>query len=71
MSYIFRDVTLGDMDVNCTGSNNCYIPSSSYGVLSTSDCAYDPAYASTSGWDFATGLGTVDATKYVNTYSKY
>jgi subtilase family serine protease len=71
VSYIFHDVTLGDMDVNCTGSNNCYIPSGSYGVLSTSDCAYDPAYASTSGWDFATGLGTVDATKYVNTYSKY
>jgi hypothetical protein len=32
---IFHDVTLGDMDVNCTGTNNCYIPSSTIGVLNT------------------------------------
>ncbi|HEX8817114.1 MAG TPA: protease pro-enzyme activation domain-containing protein, partial [Terriglobales bacterium] len=32
---IFQDATLGDMAVNCTGTNNCYIPSSTYGVLNT------------------------------------
>jgi len=32
---IFQDTTLGDMAVNCTGTNDCYIPSSTYGVLNT------------------------------------
>jgi hypothetical protein len=32
---IFHDSTLGDMDVNCTGAHNCYIPSSTRGVLNT------------------------------------
>ena len=36
-SCIFYDVTQGDIDVNCTGSNNCYRPSGTYGVLSTSN----------------------------------
>ena len=36
---IFYDVTAGDMDVPCTTgttTNNCYLPSGTYGVLSTS-----------------------------------
>src|SRR5208337_1146534 len=41
-SCIFYDVTLGDMDQPCTGSNNCYMPSGTYGVLSTSNAAYQP-----------------------------
>lgn len=57
----FYDVTLGDMDVNCTTTNNCYRPSGTNGVLSTSDAAYDPAYKTSVGWDFATGIGTVNA----------
>ena len=37
-SCIFHDVTkLGDMDVNCTGTHNCYLPGGTNGVLSTSD----------------------------------
>jgi hypothetical protein len=67
-SCIFYDVTLGDMDVNCTGTHNCYLPSGTYGVLSTSDSAYDPAYGTTTGWDFATGIGTVNATNLVNNW---
>ena len=58
---VFYDVTLGDMDVNCTGTVNCYTPSGSYGVLSTSNTAYHAAYGAQSGWDFATGLGTINA----------
>jgi len=60
-SCIFYDVTQGDMEVNCTGSHNCYGPSGTYGVLSTSNSAYQPAYGTHTGWDFATGIGTVNA----------
>jgi hypothetical protein len=35
-------------------------------VLSTSTTAYAPAYGTTTGWDFATGLGSVNATNLVN-----
>jgi Pro-kumamolisin, activation domain/FG-GAP-like repeat len=57
---IFYDVTLGDMDVPCQDVN-CYIPSGTYGVLSTSTSAYAPAFGTHVGWDFATGIGTVNA----------
>jgi subtilase family serine protease len=60
-SCIFYDVTQGDMDVNCTGSNNCYEPSDANGVLSTSSSSYSKAYGAATGWDFATGIGTVNA----------
>jgi hypothetical protein len=58
---IFYDETLGDMDVPCQGIVNCYRPSGTYGVLSTSNSAYQPAYGTHVGWDFATGIGTVNA----------
>jgi len=60
-SCIFYDVTQGDMDVNCTGTHSCYKPSGTYGVLSTSTSSYAPAYGTGTGWDFATGIGTVNA----------
>lgn len=63
-SCIFYDVTLGDMDVNCTGTINCFYPATNpgtNGVLSTSNTSYKPAFASHMGWDFATGIGTVNA----------
>jgi subtilase family serine protease len=65
---VFYDVTQGDMDVNCTGLNNCYDPSGTNGVLSTSNTAYQPAYTTGTGWDFATGLGTVNAFNLVNAW---
>jgi subtilase family serine protease len=67
-SCIFYDSTLGDMDVNCTGTNNCYLPSGKYGVLSTSDSSYLKAYATGTGWDFATGIGSVNAANLVNNW---
>ena len=67
-SCIFYDVTLGDMDVNCTGTVNCYLPSGTYGVLSTSSSSYLPAYGTTTGWDFATGIGTVNAANLANNW---
>jgi len=63
---IFYDVTLGDMDVPCqSAGGNCYRPGGAYGVLSTSTSAFQPAYRTTTGWDFATGIGTVDAKSLV------
>jgi pro-kumamolisin-like protein/VCBS repeat protein len=64
-SCIFYDVTLGDNDTDCTGTNNCYRPSGTYGVLSTSNSSYAPAYGTTTGWDFATGIGTVNVNNLV------
>jgi pro-kumamolisin-like protein/IPT/TIG domain-containing protein len=66
-SCIFYDVTLGDMDVDCVGPN-CYLGAGSVGVLSTSNSAFAPAYGTTMGWDFATGIGTVNATNLVNNW---
>ncbi len=64
-SCIFYDVTQGDMDVNCTGTQNCYLPSGTYGVLSISDATFQRAYATNTGWDFATGIGTVNVSNLV------
>lgn len=60
-SCIFYDVTEGDIDAPCTGTYNCYLDSATYGVLSTSNSSYAPAYATQTGWDFATGIGTINA----------
>jgi hypothetical protein len=71
---IFYDVTQGDMDVNCSyHSSNCYDPGSSShdrlaGVLSTSTSSYAPSYGSATGWDFATGIGTINAANLVNNW---
>ena len=67
-SCVFHDVTQGDNDIYCTGVNNCYRPNGTFGVLSTSNTAYQPAYAASSGWDFATGIGTVNAANLANNW---
>jgi subtilase family serine protease len=59
-SCVFYDVTLGDMDMNCTGKRNCYLDGGTNGVLSTSNTKYVPAFTTAKGWDFATGIGTVN-----------
>jgi subtilase family serine protease len=72
-SCIFYDVTQGDMDVNClplSGSEsfNCYFDSAVNGVLSTSTSTYQPAFGASTGWDFATGIGTVNAYNLVTNW---
>jgi hypothetical protein len=71
-SCTFYDVTLGDTDVPCQPlngvSHNCYLPSGTYGVLSLSNSSYAPAFTATTGWDFATGIGTVNAYNLVNNW---
>jgi subtilase family serine protease len=66
---IFHDVTAGDNDVPCYGTNNCYDPSGNkFGVLSVSDSHLEVAYPTHTGWDFATGLGSVNVTNLVNSW---
>jgi len=64
----FYDITIGDNDVDCTGPYNCYDPDAKNGVagvLSLSDRFYQPAFTAGVGWDFATGIGSVNATNLV------
>lgn len=62
---IFYDVTEGDNVSACRASGttlrNCYRPSGTNGILSTSNTASQPAYSAGTGWDFSTGIGTVNA----------
>jgi subtilase family serine protease len=75
-SCVFYNVTQGDNDVNCGGTVDCYGAatsssgsghhgsggsSSSNGALSTSSTSYLPAYRSSAGWNFATGIGSINA----------
>jgi subtilase family serine protease len=66
---IFHDTTVGNNAVPCYGTANCYDPSpSGYGVLSVTDRTLQVAYPATAGWDFATGLGSVNVTNLVNAW---
>ena len=69
-SCTFYDVTQGDMDVNCKGTFNCYTPSGSVGVLSLTSSAYEKAYNTNAGWDFATGIGTLNVNNLVTNWYK-
>jgi subtilase family serine protease len=67
-SCTFYDVTLGDIAVDCTGNQNCFDSADGYGVLSKSNNAYQPAFGTTTGWDFATGIGTINVANLVNNW---
>jgi subtilase family serine protease len=72
---VFHSITRGDIDVNCTGTADCYGSSGSVGggrgghgggsatsgALSVSSSSFTPAYTTGSSWNFATGIGSVDA----------
>jgi subtilase family serine protease len=72
-SCVFYNVTQGDNDVNCGGTVDCYGATTSSsgfghhsapsvnGALSISSAGYLPAYRSGAGWNFATGIGSVNA----------
>ena len=70
-SCVFYDVTLGDMDVNCTQNRtthtflNCFNSGGTEGALSVSNTVLEPAYPTTIGWDYATGIGTTNVTNLV------
>jgi subtilase family serine protease len=71
---VFNDVTAGDIDIPCEGTNDCYGFATSdaqtiYGALSTSSTSFSSAYPAGAGWDFATGLGSVNATNLANAFA--
>ncbi|MGB9491049.1 MAG: hypothetical protein WCA92_11340, partial [Terriglobales bacterium] len=74
-SCTFQDVTLGDNNIDCQ-TYDCYWPNASestptdptVGVLSTTSASFQPAYPATVGWDFATGIGSVNAANLVNNW---
>ena len=74
---VFYDVTIGDNDVPCVADGTqttlyeCYRPTPqfTYGVLSISNGSYAPTYKAGVGWDFATGIGTVNVANLVGKWS--
>ncbi len=63
---IFYDITQGDNVGACRASilavNDCYRPAGDvFGLLSTSDQTDQSAYSAATGWDFTTGIGSVNA----------
>ena len=82
----FNDVTLGDIVVNCTGTANCYGGTTAssvpifgervsrvapvYGGLSNATAPNHGAYEAGAGWDFATGIGTINAYNLVMNWPK-
>lgn len=67
---IFYDVVVGDNDVNCLGTVDCYLPSGTNGVLSRKDSDYKPAFRAHAGYDFPTGIGTINAANLVNSWPR-
>jgi subtilase family serine protease len=66
---VFHDVTLGTDSQDCKGPADCFLPSGTFGVMSTSDSSYEPAFKSHPGYDFPSGIGTIDARKLVDAWS--
>jgi subtilase family serine protease len=77
---IFNSVNQGDITVNCAGGLNCFgiafegrargtgATFAGNGALSTSSQSFSPAYVAASGWNFATGLGSINAYNLVNNW---
>jgi hypothetical protein len=67
----FNDVTTGNNDVPCSGATpNCSnLLASGTGVLIPAAGSTTPAYASTAGYDLATGLGSVNAQTLVTKWA--
>ncbi len=81
---VFHRVTRGDIDVNCNGAQSCYgsLGTVSYGrggrifgttwggALSATTASFTPAYAAGGAWNFANGIGSVDAYNLVMNWGK-
>ncbi len=75
----FYDVTQGDITVDCVADNyatgnpvfNCFLDGATYGVSSVNNTGATPTitYGAGTGWDFATGIGTVNAFNLVAAYT--
>jgi hypothetical protein len=83
-SSVFHSITQGDIAVNCSGEINCFGAgfvgrgrsafgspfAGGNGALSTTTGTYTPAFAAGSGYNLATGLGSVDAFNLIMNWSK-
>lgn len=82
---VFHQISRGDITQNCAGLVNCYgtvgfagngrggrpSETSAAGALSVSTSTFSPAYlASPASWNFATGIGSVDAANLVAAWPK-
>ena len=71
-SCIFYDVTVGNNSVICQGGSpdcsNNISPPDRYGIMVSGSSA---AYAATTGYDLATGLGSVNVANLVNNWTSY
>jgi uncharacterized protein (TIGR03437 family) len=64
----FNDITEGDIVLPCAGVIDCYTAGYGIGLMSTSKTSFEPAYAAAPGWDFATGIGSVNAFNLLNAF---
>jgi len=82
-SSVFHSITTGSITANCSGEISCFgsgfegrgrgSPTTEFdgnGGLSTTSATYTPAFAAGAGWNFATGLGSVDAYNLILNWSK-
>jgi subtilase family serine protease len=67
---VFNDVTINQDAQPCAPPFDCFDPSGKFGVQSVSDRADAPAFAAHAGWDFPTGLGSVNAANLVANWAK-
>lgn len=65
---VFYDIHSGNINVPCTGTNNCFAGGNPNGALSTSNFGLVVAYPSSEGWDFSTGIGSVNVTNLINAF---
>jgi subtilase family serine protease len=70
-SCIFYDITKGNNSVPCDPNTpNCGpAPTNGYGILVDPNNPSNPAWLTTTGYDMATGLGSVNADNLVNQWS--
>lgn len=69
---IFHNITQGDISVNCRGSVSCFgaaTVGTVNGGLSISTDSFSPAYGAGPGWNFATGMGSVNAYNLVTNWN--
>jgi subtilase family serine protease len=66
---VFHDVTVGNDSQDCVGPEDCFAPSGKYGVLSRSDSSFEAAFVTHPGYDFPSGIGTIDAGNLVMSWN--
>lgn len=74
-SCVFNDITQGDIDEPCyAGSTSCYSGkgSNAFGVVSHGgDVSLAPAWKTQAGYDYATGLGSINVANLVSAMTAY